>query len=121
VAADRVELRIAAARRSEDFEMHCAQTNHWVRRGEQADNTPRTGIPRIFEFTQHCVHDRSSNLFYRKSQPRSTTPLRMAEPAQPSTANIAIASAIVAGVTGYMLGQAKSLGLFGGSPIFVPA
>jgi PTH2 family peptidyl-tRNA hydrolase len=45
----------------------------------------------------------------------------MQEPAQPSTANIAIASAIVAGVTGYMLGQAKSLGLFGGSPIFVPA
>jgi PTH2 family peptidyl-tRNA hydrolase len=41
----------------------------------------------------------------------------MAEPTQPSTANIAVACAILAGVTGYMLGQAKSLGLFGGSPI----
>jgi PTH2 family peptidyl-tRNA hydrolase len=40
---------------------------------------------------------------------------------QPSTANIAVACAIVAGVTGYMLGQAKSLGLFGGSPISTPA
>ena len=39
----------------------------------------------------------------------------------PSTANIAVASAIVAGVTGYMLGQAKSLGLFGGSPISQPS
>ncbi|KAF1852214.1 peptidyl-tRNA hydrolase 2 mitochondrial precursor [Cucurbitaria berberidis CBS 394.84] len=37
---------------------------------------------------------------------------------QPSTANIAVACAIIAGVTGYMLGQAKSLGLFGGSPIY---
>jgi PTH2 family peptidyl-tRNA hydrolase len=45
----------------------------------------------------------------------------MQEPAQPSTANIAVACAIVAGVTGYMLGQAKSLGLFGGSPIAAPA
>lgn len=36
---------------------------------------------------------------------------------QPSTANIAVACAIIAGVTGYMIGQAKSLGLFGGSPI----
>jgi PTH2 family peptidyl-tRNA hydrolase len=40
---------------------------------------------------------------------------------QPSTANIAVACAIVAGVTGYMLGQAKSLGLFGGSPISTSA
>jgi PTH2 family peptidyl-tRNA hydrolase len=39
---------------------------------------------------------------------------------QPSTANIAAACAILAGVTGYMLGQAKSLGLFGGSPVFQP-
>jgi PTH2 family peptidyl-tRNA hydrolase len=45
----------------------------------------------------------------------------MQDATQPSTANIAVASAIVAGVTGYMLGQAKSLGLFGGSPIFTPA
>lgn len=36
---------------------------------------------------------------------------------QPSTTNIAVACALVAGVTGYFLGQAKSLGLFGGSPI----
>jgi hypothetical protein len=40
---------------------------------------------------------------------------------QPSTANIAVACAIVAGVTGYMIGQAKSLGLFGGSPISTPS
>jgi PTH2 family peptidyl-tRNA hydrolase len=40
---------------------------------------------------------------------------------QPSTANIAAACAILAGVTGYMLGQAKSLGLFGGSPVSQPA
>ena len=39
----------------------------------------------------------------------------------PSTANIAAACAILAGVTGYMLGQAKSLGFFGGSPISQPA
>ncbi|CAA9959868.1 hypothetical protein CFE70_003311 [Pyrenophora teres f. teres 0-1] len=39
------------------------------------------------------------------------------QPSQPSTANIAAACAILAGVTGYMLGQAKSLGFFGGSPI----
>jgi PTH2 family peptidyl-tRNA hydrolase len=47
----------------------------------------------------------------------------MADNAQttPSTANIAAACAILAGVTGYMLGQAKSLGFFGGSPIFEPA
>jgi PTH2 family peptidyl-tRNA hydrolase len=38
----------------------------------------------------------------------------------PSTANIAIACAIIAGVTGYFIGQAKSLGLFGGSPISQP-
>lgn len=41
----------------------------------------------------------------------------MADRPPPSTANVAIASALVAGVTGYLLGQAKSLGLFGGSPI----
>lgn len=41
----------------------------------------------------------------------------MVEHAQPSTANIAIACAIIGGVTGYFIGQAKSLGLFGGSPI----
>lgn len=41
----------------------------------------------------------------------------MQDSTQPSTANIAVACAIIAGVTGYMLGQAKSLGLFGGSPI----
>ncbi|KAF2202075.1 PTH2-domain-containing protein [Delitschia confertaspora ATCC 74209] len=34
-----------------------------------------------------------------------------------STARVALASALVAGMTGYFLGQAKSLGLFGGSPI----
>ena len=39
---------------------------------------------------------------------------------QPSTANIAAACAILAGVTGYMLGQAKSLGFFGGSPVSQP-
>lgn len=44
----------------------------------------------------------------------------MQDNAQPSTANIAVACAILAGVTGYMLGQAKSLGLFGGSPISTP-
>lgn len=41
----------------------------------------------------------------------------MQDPTPPSTANIAIACAIIAGVTGYMIGQAKSLGLFGGSPV----
>lgn len=44
----------------------------------------------------------------------------MQDNTQPSTANIAVACAILAGVTGYMLGQAKSLGLFGGSPISTP-
>ena len=44
----------------------------------------------------------------------------MADKPPPSTANIAIASALIAGVTGYLLGQAKSLGLFGGSPISTP-
>ncbi|KAH7399212.1 peptidyl-tRNA hydrolase PTH2-domain-containing protein [Phaeosphaeria sp. MPI-PUGE-AT-0046c] len=44
----------------------------------------------------------------------------MQETTQPSTANIAMACAILAGVTGYMLGQAKSLGLFGGSPVSTP-
>lgn len=44
----------------------------------------------------------------------------MQENSQPSTANIAVACAIMAGVTGYFLGTAKSLGLFGGSPIFEP-
>ncbi|KAI4605418.1 uncharacterized protein J4E87_010111 [Alternaria ethzedia] len=41
-------------------------------------------------------------------------------PQQPSTANIAAACAILAGVTGYMIGQAKSLGFLGGSPISQP-
>ncbi|KAF2639318.1 PTH2-domain-containing protein [Massarina eburnea CBS 473.64] len=41
----------------------------------------------------------------------------MQESPSPSTMNIAVACAILAGVTGYFLGQAKSLGLFGGSPI----
>lgn len=45
----------------------------------------------------------------------------MQEGTQPSTANIAVACAILAGVTGYFLGTAKSLGLFGGSPISEPA
>ncbi|PSN61139.1 PTH2-domain-containing protein [Corynespora cassiicola Philippines] len=45
----------------------------------------------------------------------------MPDTAQPSTANIAIACALVAGVTGYFLGQAKSLGLFGGSPVAAPS
>ncbi|KAF2726685.1 PTH2-domain-containing protein [Polyplosphaeria fusca] len=35
----------------------------------------------------------------------------------PTTASIAIACALVAGVTGYFIGQGKSLGLFGGSPV----
>lgn len=38
----------------------------------------------------------------------------------PSTASIAVASALIAGVTGYFIGQAKQLGIFGGSPIAVP-
>ena len=42
----------------------------------------------------------------------------MQEPTQPSTANIAAACAIMGGVAGYMIGQAKSLGLFGGSALF---
>ncbi|KAK4555612.1 hypothetical protein LTR86_007365 [Recurvomyces mirabilis] len=33
----------------------------------------------------------------------------------PSTANIALATAIVSGLAGYYLGQARSIGLFGGS------
>jgi PTH2 family peptidyl-tRNA hydrolase len=45
----------------------------------------------------------------------------MQEATQPSTANIAAACAILAGVTGYMLGQAKSLGLFGGSAVSASA
>ncbi len=44
----------------------------------------------------------------------------MQEDAHPSTANIALACTILAGVTGYFLGTAKSLGLFGGSPISEP-
>ncbi|KAH6618944.1 peptidyl-tRNA hydrolase PTH2-domain-containing protein [Boeremia exigua] len=44
----------------------------------------------------------------------------MQDSTQPSTANIALACAILAGVTGYFLGTAKSLGLFGGSPISAP-
>jgi PTH2 family peptidyl-tRNA hydrolase len=39
----------------------------------------------------------------------------------PTTANIAIACALIAGITGYFIGQAKSLGLFRGSPISEPA
>lgn len=38
----------------------------------------------------------------------------------PTAASIAIACALIAGVTGYFLGQGKSLGLFGGSPISTP-
>ncbi|KAF2130954.1 peptidyl-tRNA hydrolase [Dothidotthia symphoricarpi CBS 119687] len=38
----------------------------------------------------------------------------------PSTANIAAACALMGGVTGYFLGQAKSLGLFGGSAVSEP-
>jgi PTH2 family peptidyl-tRNA hydrolase len=49
--------------------------------------------------------------------PSFTAVPTMQEPPQPSTANIAAACAILAGVTGYMLGQAKSLGLFGGSAV----
>lgn len=41
----------------------------------------------------------------------------MHEHAPPTTASIAIACALVAGVTGYFLGQAKSIGIFGGSAI----
>lgn len=44
----------------------------------------------------------------------------MQDGTQPSTANIALACAILAGVTGYFLGTANSLGLFGGSPISEP-
>jgi PTH2 family peptidyl-tRNA hydrolase len=44
----------------------------------------------------------------------------MPDPTQPSTANVATACAIIGLVTGYLLGQAKSLGLFGGSPISAP-
>ena len=49
-----------------------------------------------------------------------TNMANMTETTQPSTANIAAACAILAGVTGYMLGQAKSLGFFGGSPVSQP-
>ncbi|KAJ4355962.1 uncharacterized protein N0V89_003987 [Didymosphaeria variabile] len=45
----------------------------------------------------------------------------MPDPMQPSTANVATACAIIGLVTGYLIGQAKSLGLFGGSPIAAPA
>ncbi|KAL5118245.1 hypothetical protein ACEQ8H_003917 [Pleosporales sp. CAS-2024a] len=44
----------------------------------------------------------------------------MQESTQPSTANVAAACALLGAVTGYMLGQAKSLGLFGGSPVSTP-
>lgn len=44
----------------------------------------------------------------------------MPDTSPPSTANVATACAIVGLVTGYLLGQAKSLGLFGGSPISAP-
>ncbi|KAF2016959.1 peptidyl-tRNA hydrolase [Aaosphaeria arxii CBS 175.79] len=45
----------------------------------------------------------------------------MTEHPPPTTASIAIACALVAGVTGYFVGQAKSLGIFGGSPISEPS
>lgn len=45
----------------------------------------------------------------------------MPETTQPSVANVATACAIIGLVTGYLLGQAKSLGLFGGSPISEPS
>jgi hypothetical protein len=45
---------------------------------------------------------------------------KMGDHPPPTTASIAIACALVAGVTGYFLGQGKSLGLFGGSPISTP-
>lgn len=38
----------------------------------------------------------------------------------PSTASVAIAAAIVAGLTGYFVGQAKSLGLLGGKSSVPP-
>lgn len=44
----------------------------------------------------------------------------MADHPAPSTANIAIACALVGVMTGYFIGQAKSLGLFGGSPLSEP-
>jgi hypothetical protein len=49
--------------------------------------------------------------------PLIAMPSATSQDTQPTTASIAIASALVAGVTGYFIGQAKSLGLFGGSPI----
>ncbi|KAF2470665.1 PTH2-domain-containing protein [Lindgomyces ingoldianus] len=39
----------------------------------------------------------------------------------PTTAAIALACALIAGVTGYFLGQAKSIGFFGGSAISPPS
>ncbi|KAF2711992.1 PTH2-domain-containing protein [Pleomassaria siparia CBS 279.74] len=45
----------------------------------------------------------------------------MADKPPPTTASIAIASALIAGVTGYFIGQAKQLGLFGGSPVRIPS
>ena len=45
----------------------------------------------------------------------------MQDPAGPSTANIAAACAIMGVVTGYFIGQAKSLGLFGGSALSEPS
>lgn len=45
----------------------------------------------------------------------------MQDNTQPSTANIAAACALLGGVAGYFVGTAKSLGLFGGSPISEPS
>jgi len=41
----------------------------------------------------------------------------MQDPTGPSTANIATACAIMGAVTGYLVGQAKSIGLFGGGAL----
>jgi hypothetical protein len=39
---------------------------------------------------------------------------------KPSTAAIAVATAIISGLTGYFLGQARSIGVFGGSTVTLP-
>lgn len=69
-----------------------------------------------------CVQISTSQAtyWYPHALPPGRNSMTMPETAQPSTANIAIACAIIGGVTGYLIGQAKSLGLFGGSPISVP-
>lgn len=55
------------------------------------------------------------------SNPRKIFHLHLNMPdTPPSTANVATACAIIGLVTGYLVGQAKSLGLFGGSPIAPP-